>query len=70
MGQDKHYFAKGPKEKQNNTIGRPTIVHYRKVMDGILYMFLGHGVSGGKCCLKNMVLVLHVISDFLKNGFS
>ncbi len=57
-----------PTEKQINTIGHP-IVPYRKVLDMVSCIFLELDVNSGKCYLKNMVLVLHVIDDFLKNRF-
>ena len=52
-----------PEEKPQNS-GQP-IAPYRKVIDGILYVLTID--ANGKCYLKNMVLVLHVIIDF-KNG--
>ncbi len=57
-----------PKEKSSKTVvGRP-IVPYRKVLDGILYVLRTQDASG-KCYLKNMVQVQHVIDDF-KNGMA
>ena len=57
-----------PEEKSSNkTIGRP-IVPYRKVLDGILYVLRTEDANG-KCYLKNMVQVQHVIDDF-KNGMA
>lgn len=51
-----------PKEKPNNTIGRP-VVQFRKVLNGILYV-LRTGCQSKMCCQKSMVLVPHVIEDF------
>ena len=57
-----------PEEKSSNkTIGRPN-VPYRKVLDGILYILRTEDANG-KCYLKNMVQVQHVIDDF-KNGMA
>ena len=56
-----------PKEKSSKTVGRP-IVPYRKVLEGILYVLRTEDANG-KCYLKNMVQVQHVIDDF-KNGMA
>ncbi len=53
-------------QKRNHSrrlVGR--IVPYRKVIDGILR--IKNKDANGKCCPKNMVLVLPVIVDF-RNG--
>ncbi len=55
-----------PTEKPNNTVGSP-IVPYRKVLYVVSCIFLEPDANSGRCCLENMVLASHVISDFLEN---
>ena len=63
-----------PKEKPPKTVGRPIIVPYRKVLDGILYV-LRTDVSG-RCYPENMVppvsvlLFALVLFMILSNSFS
>jgi hypothetical protein len=57
-----------PKEKPLKTVGGRTIIPYRKVIDGILYVLRTEDVNG-KCFQKNTDLVLPVIAGF-SNGIA
>ena len=51
-----------PYEKPKNTVGRPTTIAFRELVD-VFYMFLGP-IANRKYFQKNLVLVLLAIGDF------
>jgi hypothetical protein len=58
-----------PMEKPLRTVGGRSIIPYRKVIDGILYVLRTEDVNG-KCFQKNMDRVLPVIIVDFSNGIA